>query len=73
MSLEAWGDEDPADSLCAVDGCGCKAMVGRDNCPEHRDFVQCDCGVWLDSDDIRDVYDGLGEAYMVCNECEGER
>lgn len=45
MSLEAWGDEDPADSLCAVDGCECDARAGGYTCGDHLDYTYCsDCG-----------------------------
>ena len=63
MSLEAWGDEDPADSLCAVDGCEHDARAGEDTCVDHRDAFQCIyCGEWVNEDQLCEA----------CAECEVE-
>jgi hypothetical protein len=69
MSLEAWGDEDPADSLCRVPGCGCEARVGEETCATHGQFVECDtCTEWVDRDAIISYFDDLGQLNQ-CPQC----
>jgi len=59
MSLEAWGDEDPTDSLCAVPGCECRRRAGYETCEEHAHWHDCtDCYTLIDP-----------EYWPHCDEC----
>lgn len=64
MSLEAWGDEDPSDSLCAVDGCECTVYPGNDVCKCHGDYFQCELCEGYFPMDAMHIYQ--------CDDCHGD-
>lgn len=71
MSIEAWGDEDPNDSLCAAPECMGRACFGSEACSDHLHWVECDaCADLVDPEFMVMESDSLGD-WVICPECAG--
>ena len=73
MSLGAWGDEDPAHSLCAVDGCECEARAFEATCSVHWNWGECSlCPVVIDLGEAMGVPDPDFGTMLMCDNCYGD-